>query len=171
MRFIYLFLYLSLFVCCVWGAPPRCTRVLQPISVLDANIPRHLPGTRKAILATPREKARQRPGRKPKALEDRVYKARDPIRRVERSYSREKKVEVLMFLTHHRVPKFDDEDDRVEYRPPRQASGLRFHRELLLSGGGIVLRLLVKSLALGVSQMHHGYVYDHSWRLLYLSAL
>lgn len=128
MKLIHLVLCLSLFVYCVWGAPPRRIRVLQPTSVCDTNILQYLPGTRKAIPATPRAKAKQRPRPKPKTLENRVYKARGPIRRVERSYSREKKIEVLMFLMHHRVPKDDDEDDGIEYRCPAQTEASQWFK-------------------------------------------
>ncbi|RPB23139.1 hypothetical protein L211DRAFT_299297 [Terfezia boudieri ATCC MYA-4762] len=130
MKFIYFILCLSLLVYSVWGAPRHRT-LLAPVTVSDANIPRHLPRPRKTISATPQAKSKQRPGRKPKPLEDRVYKVRGPIRRIERSYSREKKGEVLMFLMHHRVPKdlkFDDDDDVVEYRPPIQMEASRWFK-------------------------------------------
>ncbi|KAF8448369.1 hypothetical protein BGX38DRAFT_1189847 [Terfezia claveryi] len=98
-------------------------RVLQPISVSDANILQHLPGTWKSNPSTPRAKAKQRPGPKPKSLENRVYKIWEPIQKVKRSYSREKKIEVLMILIHHRLPQdgdenleVDDENDGIEYR-------------------------------------------------------
>ncbi|KAF8421173.1 hypothetical protein EV426DRAFT_718824 [Tirmania nivea] len=68
--------------------------------------------------ATPRARAKQQPGPKPKCLENRVYKVQGPIQRVKRSYSREKKIEVLMFLIHHRLPKDSDEDNEIEYRCP-----------------------------------------------------
>ena len=121
MKFIHLVLCLSLFVYCVWGAPP------QPISVSDTNILQQLPGIQKSISATPRAKAKQRPGPKPKALENRVYKVRGPIRRVERSYSREKKIEVLIFLMH-RLPKGGGEDDGIEYRCPTQTEASQWFR-------------------------------------------
>jgi len=72
-----------------------------------------------------------------------VYKARGPIRRVERSYSREKKVEVLIFLTITEFPSLMMRMIGWNIGPLhklRQASGLRFHSELLLRGGGIVFR-------------------------------
>ncbi|RPB24998.1 hypothetical protein L211DRAFT_133663 [Terfezia boudieri ATCC MYA-4762] len=47
-------------------------RVLQPVSVSNVYIPRHLPGIKRAIPATPRN---LRPGPKPKPLEERVYRS------------------------------------------------------------------------------------------------
>ena len=44
-----------------------------------------------------------RPGPKSKPLNERPYKAPKPIQRIERSYSRERKIEVLQFLEHHQV--------------------------------------------------------------------
>ncbi|RPB29326.1 hypothetical protein L211DRAFT_872096 [Terfezia boudieri ATCC MYA-4762] len=126
MKLFHLVLCLSLFVYYVWGAPPRRRRVLQPVSLSDTNVIAHLPGTRKSIPATPRAKARQRPGPKPKSLENRVYK---------------------------------------------QVNDLKFPKEQLLSGEKIEYRLWVRKLAHDVNQMHHGCVYGHSWRLLYLSVL
>jgi len=102
----------------------RRNGILQPLSVSD---PRHLPGTKRAIPATPRAKMKLRPGRKPKPLEERVYRHVGPIQRVERTYSREKKVEVLMFLTHHRVPK-DSHCDWLEYRPPTQMEASKWFK-------------------------------------------
>ncbi|KAI0855431.1 DDE superfamily endonuclease-domain-containing protein [Xylaria cubensis] len=45
-----------------------------------------------------------RPGPKPKGLKDRTYRTPKPIRRVERTYSKRRKVEVLLFLDNHRIP-------------------------------------------------------------------
>ncbi|KAF8417272.1 hypothetical protein BGX38DRAFT_1070071, partial [Terfezia claveryi] len=67
----------------------------------------------------------ERPGPKPKCLESRVYKVRGPIQRVQRSYSREKKIEVLMFLIHHRLPKDNDQD---EYRCPTQTEASQWFK-------------------------------------------
>jgi len=76
-KFIQLVLLPSLLIYCVWGAPPRPVRTLysllhiyQCLNRLNANIPRHLCGTRKAVSATPQAEAKQRPGRKPQPPED-----------------------------------------------------------------------------------------------------
>lgn len=82
---------------------PKKRRVLQPVSISAANIPQPLQDVCKSIAATPRDKLR--PGRKPKSLENRIYKPAKRIVRIKRSYAREKTVEVLMFLLHHRLPK------------------------------------------------------------------
>lgn len=46
---------------------------------------------------------RGRPGPKAKPLSNGAYKLRCPIRRIRRSYSRQRKIEVLLFLLNHRV--------------------------------------------------------------------
>jgi len=56
----------------------------------------------RAVALQPRHK-RIRPGPRPKSLYERVYRPRGPIKRIRRSYSRERKLDVLLFLTHHRV--------------------------------------------------------------------
>ena len=58
---------------------------------------------------------RVRPGPKAKPMRNRVYKLRGPIRRIRRSYSRERKIEVLLFLLNHRVAANEAE---AEYRRP-----------------------------------------------------
>jgi hypothetical protein len=64
----------------------------QPLQSISANI-----NTR---LAPP--SVRKKPGPKPKSLLDR--KAVDkPVKRLQRTYSREKKIQVLTFLVHHKV--------------------------------------------------------------------
>ncbi|KAI0184938.1 DDE superfamily endonuclease-domain-containing protein [Xylaria flabelliformis] len=45
-----------------------------------------------------------RPGPKKKGLKDRSYTTPKPIRRVERTYSKRRKVEVLLFIDNHRIP-------------------------------------------------------------------
>ncbi|KAF2186694.1 hypothetical protein K469DRAFT_726176 [Zopfia rhizophila CBS 207.26] len=75
---------------------------------------------------------KKRPGPKPTPLDARPYKQHKPISRIERSYSRERKIEVLLFLIHHRVK--DDQrrraragcanvelSDGTVYRPPTTA--------------------------------------------------
>jgi hypothetical protein len=61
-----------------------------------------------------KERTNQRPGPKPKPLSERLYKPPKPIQRIERSYSRERKIEVILFREHHRVL---DPSTRL-YRPP-----------------------------------------------------
>jgi hypothetical protein len=46
---------------------------------------------------------RKRPGPKIKAFEARPYKQNKPVRRIERSYPKRRKIDVLLFLTHYRV--------------------------------------------------------------------
>ena len=59
-----------------------------------------------------------RPGRKPLPLEKRKPPSFKAIQRVERSYSRKKRMKVLLFLQYHRVPVDDD------WKPPsRQRDG------------------------------------------------
>lgn len=72
---------------------------MPPSQKLDSNAPSQL----------------RKPGPKPKALEDRVYKPSKPIKRREASYSRQKKIEVLKFLTHHKVFL----DGSISHRPDR----------------------------------------------------
>jgi len=70
---------------------------------------------------------RKRPGLKIKAFEARPYKQNKPMRRIERSYPKRRKIDVLLFLTHYRVK--DDQKKRSRgsdtnsssdaiYRPP-----------------------------------------------------
>lgn len=47
---------------------------------------------------------RKRPGPKPKPLTERQPKRLRPISRIERSYPRERKIEVLIFLRTHQIP-------------------------------------------------------------------
>ncbi|KAF8427409.1 hypothetical protein EV426DRAFT_572100 [Tirmania nivea] len=84
----------------------------EPISVFDANIPRHLPGTWKAVTATPQAKAKSDRDASLSLWEIGCIRP-EAYPRSKRNYSREQKMEVLIFLMHHWVPKFDDEDDRV----------------------------------------------------------
>ena len=67
-----------------------------------------------------KERTNQRPGPKPKPLSERllVYKPPKPIQRIERSYSRERKIEVILFRKHHRVQSIDLDTGLLVYRPP-----------------------------------------------------
>ena len=47
---------------------------------------------------------RLKPGRKPKPVEDRTPPPSRPVQRVERTYSRQRKIEVVLFLMHHFIP-------------------------------------------------------------------
>src|SRR5271167_2632169 len=61
-----------------------------------------------------KESTNRRPGPKPKPLSERQYKPPKLIQRIERSYSRERKIEVILFREHHQVL---DTSTRL-YRPP-----------------------------------------------------
>ena len=52
---------------------------------------------------TLRNKARQRPGPKPKDFAHRVFKPIPPKQKERRSYSRETKLQVITWLFHHRI--------------------------------------------------------------------
>ena len=82
---------------------------------------------------------KKHPGPKPKPLDARPYKQHKPISRIERSYPRERKIQVLLFLIHHRVK--DDQRRRARagytntepespdgavYRPPTTAEALAY---------------------------------------------
>lgn len=58
---------------------------------------------------------RNKPGPKPKPLDKRIYRPAKAVKRVERSYSQRKKVEVLMFLHNHWIAK--DETEKLFRRP------------------------------------------------------
>jgi hypothetical protein len=60
-----------------------------------------------------------RPGPKPKPLNKRFYKPPKCINRVERSYSREQKIEFILFQIHHRIQSITPITNLVSYRPPR----------------------------------------------------
>ena len=57
------------------------------------------------------------PGSKPKPLSERPYNPIKPIQRIERSYSRERKIEVIQFRKHHRVQSIDPDTGLLVYRP------------------------------------------------------
>ena len=61
-----------------------------------------------------KERTNCRPGPKPKPLNERLYKPPKPIQRIQRSYSRERKIDVILFREHHRVL---DTSTRL-YQPP-----------------------------------------------------
>ena len=58
------------------------------------------------------------PGPKPKPLNERPYKPPKPVQWVQRSYSRERKIEVILFREHHRVQAIDPNTGLLVYRPP-----------------------------------------------------
>ena len=58
------------------------------------------------------------PGLKPKPLSKRLYKPPKPIQRIERSYSRERKIEVILFREHHRVQSIDLDTGLPIYQLP-----------------------------------------------------
>src|ERR1700722_13938881 len=55
--------------------------------------------------------SKNRPGPKTTPLDARLYKQQKPISRVEQSYSRERKIQVFLFLIHHQVK--DDQKSRA----------------------------------------------------------
>jgi hypothetical protein len=65
-----------------------------------------------------KERSSCRPGPKPKPLNERSYKPSKPIQRVQRSYSRERKIEVILFRKHHRIQDIDLDTGLLIYRPP-----------------------------------------------------
>jgi len=94
-----IFLYFLIFLL-YYSLLARVARTpLHPLTVSSINIQN--PGYRPVITHSPR--ARCQPGPKPKPLSNWVYKPRGPIRRIRRTYSRERKIEVLLFLTYHRI--------------------------------------------------------------------
>jgi Tc5 transposase DNA-binding domain len=64
-----------------------------------------------------KECTNRRPGPKPKPLSERQYKPPKPIQRIERSYSRERKIQVILFREHHRVQSIGPAGLPI-YRPP-----------------------------------------------------
>ena len=65
-----------------------------------------------------KERTTCRPGPKPKPLNERSYKPPKPIRRIQRSYSRERKIDVIMFREHHRIQSIDPDTGLLVYKPP-----------------------------------------------------
>ena len=67
-----------------------------------------------------KECTNRRPSPKPKPLSERlpsgVYKPPKPIQRIKRSYSRERKIEVILFREHHQV--LDTRKKLLVYRQP-----------------------------------------------------
>ena len=61
---------------------------------------------------------KDRPGPRPKALEDRVIKLRGPIKRLQQSYSYSRKIKVLLFYHYHRVQYLDLDTRLACCRPP-----------------------------------------------------
>ncbi|KAK4187958.1 hypothetical protein QBC35DRAFT_368659, partial [Podospora australis] len=68
---------------------------------------------------------RKKPGPAPKPLSERLMqKSLKPVRRVERSYPKERKIEVLLYLLNHRVP------DARPRKVPRRRIGQPHESEL-----------------------------------------
>ena len=65
-----------------------------------------------------KERSDRRPGPKPKPLNERPYKPPKPIKRTTRTYTRERKIEVIQFREHHRIQMVNPETGLVSYRPP-----------------------------------------------------
>lgn len=90
---------------------------LQPLSKNEINLKRNFSGVKKPGELDSVNGKRSRPGPKPKPLEHRKYQPGQPTKRIVHRYSREKKIAVLMFLTHHRVL---ENTKTGFYRPPTQ---------------------------------------------------
>ena len=69
---------------------------------------------------------KDQPGPKPKLIADRVYKHRAPIIRPTKSYSHQRKVDILMFCHYHRVCDIDLETGLSKYRPPTLIEASRY---------------------------------------------
>jgi len=98
-----IFLLLA-FIPFTWAAWAGLRSGLQQLNQTGANIQQ----------PSPRE--RLRPGPKPKPHATRPYRPQGPIQRIPRSYSKARKVEVLLFLLHHRVAVEDTAQS--QFRPP-----------------------------------------------------
>lgn len=88
---------------------------------------------------TPPTHQRKKPGKIPKSLLDRVYKPKrvTPIQRPQKNCSRERKIEVLMWIRHHRL--VVERQDRV-HQLPRVPAGLEITSEQRLNGQIIYYR-------------------------------
>lgn len=74
--------------------------------------PKHRPYTKKGL-------PRKRPGPAPKPKHELAkWKNKKPLSRIERSYPRERKIEVLMFLLNHRIT-----ETHLPQRAPRRRLG------------------------------------------------
>ena len=65
-----------------------------------------------------KERTDCRPGPKLKPLNERPYKPPKPIQRIERSYSRERKIDIILFREHHRIQSIDLNTGLLVYKPP-----------------------------------------------------
>ena len=55
---------------------------------------------------------------KPKPINKRPYKPPKPINQVKRSYSRERKIKVILFWLHYQIPSIDLDTGLLVYKPP-----------------------------------------------------
>jgi len=89
----------------------------KPLQALSVNIAVKVKAVSGGRLPPTGPKTTTRYGPKPKPLAQRVLQLRaGPVKRVKRSYSKAKKIELLMFMMHHRMICEITE----EYRPPNQ---------------------------------------------------
>src|SRR5277367_2716106 len=65
-----------------------------------------------------KERTNCRPSPKPKPLNERPYKPPKPIQRIQRSYSRERKIDVILFQEHHIIQLIDLDTGLPVYWPP-----------------------------------------------------
>jgi hypothetical protein len=54
---------------------------------------------------------------KPKPLNEQPYKPLKPIQRIQRSYSRERKIDIILFQEHHRIQSIDLDTGLLVYKP------------------------------------------------------
>ena len=114
----YLVLFLLL-LCLILSV--TATRTQPRLHPLTRNELRIQQSGGRTVAPNPREKLRRGP--RPKPLEERVYCQRGPIKKIRRTYSKARKLEVILFLMHHRVPMTPEE---VQYRRPTQKEASEF---------------------------------------------
>ena len=88
---------------------------------------------------TPTHRQTKKPGKAPTPFSQRIYRPKriEPIKRPQKNYPRERKVEVLMFMYHHRVVL--DRRDGIS-QLPRVPVGLEIISEKRLNGTTIFYR-------------------------------
>src|ERR1700759_5485935 len=81
----------------------------------------------------PLPQQRKKPGKTPRRISDRVYRPKrvTPIQRPQKNCSRERKIEVLMWIHHHRLVV---ERREGTHQLPRVPSGLEITSERRLNG-------------------------------------
>lgn len=121
-----IFFLLMYFLSACTGMPlqPLSQHALNTLQQAAAAATPHKPDNAlRAHTTGPRAKTRRGP--KPKPLEERRYHPRAPIKRIRHSRSKEEKMRVLMFLTHHRVP---DNKFPNNFRRPTQREAAAYFK-------------------------------------------